>query len=527
MKLKLVYDRASGRPADIVVTTDAAASVGDVARSIAAADPTRPTFVGNDLTLAVASAGGRDYTTLDPTRSMGDVPLASGYAVRVLDAASSPAGRRTDAAVVVRVTAGPDKGREFPLGEGSFLIGRDPGCDVVLSDRMVSKRHARLDVGRSLELVDQNSANGLLVDGGIVARLSVEQGQPVTLGDSTLSFLRTERFQDVDLGAQIQGGAVPFNRSPRVETRFPGRELPRPEVPKEIDRQPFPWLMMIAPVVMGVAMYAITKRPVTLLFVAMTPMMMMANFVMGRQSSKRRLQQAVDRFERQLEVLDASLDADRPQEQAVRRAEAPSVADVLAAASQRSPSLFTRRREHWNFLHVRLGLGTVTSRNTVAPGGPIDDGLVEYTERLDEVIARHRLVDDVPVVENPLLAGALGVVGDHAMAAAAARGLLVQLTGQHSPSELVVTAMAGPQTAAELEWLKWLPHTSSPHSPLLAAPLADSAATVGSLLSELEALVVERTREEEISDQDLRPPLSAELAATERSEEHTSELQSH
>ncbi|KRC54961.1 MULTISPECIES: FtsK/SpoIIIE domain-containing protein [unclassified Nocardioides] len=514
MKLKLIYDRAGERPSDIVVTTDAAATVGDVALAIAGADPVRPSFVGADLTLSVAPGGRHDFTTLDPERPIGDAPVASGFAVRLVSVASSPVGARSDAVLVVKVTAGPDKGKEFPLGAGSFLIGRDGTCDVVLGDRLVSKRHARLDIGSVIELVDQNSANGLLVDGGLVPRLTVQAGQTVTLGDTVLSFVRTERFAAADLGGRIQGGSVPFNRSPKVEARFPGREFARPEVPKELDHQPFPWLMMIAPVVMGVAMYAVTKRPVTLLFIAMTPMMMIANYMMGRQSNKRKLQQAVDRFEGQLAALDEALDADRPREQKVRNAEAPSVAEILAAGAGRGPLLFTRRREHWNFLHLRLGVGAVESRNTVAPAGRIDDGLVEFTERLDEVTRRHHLVSDVPVNEDPLLAGAVGIVGGHALGAAAARAMLVQLTGLHSPAELVVTAMAGPQTATEFEWLKWLPHTSSPHSPLSASPLADSAATVSRLLSELEGLVAGRSRSTELSEADLRPPLPAGLAAT-------------
>lgn len=514
MKLKLMYDRAGERPSDIVVTTDSAATVGDVARAIAAADPVRPAFVGEDLTLSVAPGGRHDFTTLDPERPIGDAPVASGFAVRLVSVASSPVGARSDAVLVVKVTAGPDKGKEFPLGPGSYVIGRDGTSDVVLGDRLVSKRHARLEVGSIIELVDQNSANGLLVDGGLVPRLTVQAGQTVTLGDTVLSFLRTERFAGADLGSRIQGGSVPFNRSPRVEARFPGQEFARPDVPKEEDRQPFPWLMMTVPVLMGGAMYAITGRAITLVFIAMTPLMMVSTFVMGRKDKKRRLKAAVERFTAQVEALDAALEADRPEEQRIRRAEAPSVEEVRAAAVAQSPLLFTRRQEHWNFLHLRLGIGTVPSRNTVADGGSTDDGLVEYSEKLAEVIDRHRLVPDVPLTESPLVSGAIGVVGAGGLGASVLRGLVVQATGLHSPAELVVTAMAGPATAGDLEWLKWLPHTSSAHSPLVAPPLADSAATVDRLLAELEELVVQRTRQPERSLSDNRGPLSVELQAT-------------
>lgn len=43
MRLKLTLHRPVGEPADIVITTDSTATAGDVARHVAAADPTRAT----------------------------------------------------------------------------------------------------------------------------------------------------------------------------------------------------------------------------------------------------------------------------------------------------------------------------------------------------------------------------------------------------------------------------------------------------------------------------------------------------
>ncbi|MES2170117.1 MAG: hypothetical protein V4479_05275, partial [Actinomycetota bacterium] len=42
MKLKLTLQRPSGPDADILVTTDASATVGEVALAIATVDPSRP-----------------------------------------------------------------------------------------------------------------------------------------------------------------------------------------------------------------------------------------------------------------------------------------------------------------------------------------------------------------------------------------------------------------------------------------------------------------------------------------------------
>jgi S-DNA-T family DNA segregation ATPase FtsK/SpoIIIE len=68
------------------------------------------------------------------------------------------------------------------------VIGRDAGCDVVLADPLVSKRHARIEVDQGVELVDLNSANGLIVDGGRVQRGPGHPGQVITIGDTEVSF---------------------------------------------------------------------------------------------------------------------------------------------------------------------------------------------------------------------------------------------------------------------------------------------------------------------------------------------------
>src|SRR5262249_46751627 len=58
------------------------------------------------------------------------------------------------------VIAGDDLGVKKPV-ERSLLIGRDPACDLVLRDALVSSRHALLeDRGDSWTLIDLGSTNG-------------------------------------------------------------------------------------------------------------------------------------------------------------------------------------------------------------------------------------------------------------------------------------------------------------------------------------------------------------------------------
>jgi len=53
-----------------------------------------------------------------------------------------------------------------PAAGATITIGRDAGCDIVVSDLLVSRRHAELRrVDQTWRLVDLNSWNGSFVNG--------------------------------------------------------------------------------------------------------------------------------------------------------------------------------------------------------------------------------------------------------------------------------------------------------------------------------------------------------------------------
>jgi hypothetical protein len=58
------------------------------------------------------------------------------------------------------------RGHRFELAPGPLLIGRGSGCQLVLEDALVSRKHARIDVRPDrATLVDLGSVNGVYVNG--------------------------------------------------------------------------------------------------------------------------------------------------------------------------------------------------------------------------------------------------------------------------------------------------------------------------------------------------------------------------
>ena len=90
----------------------------------------------------------------------------------------------------VVVVEGADKGASLMVradSPGPMLVGSGPACDLVLSDRTVSRRHVSLEpCVRGLRMVDLGSTNGTTANGLSVADVTLRGGELLKIGASTL-----------------------------------------------------------------------------------------------------------------------------------------------------------------------------------------------------------------------------------------------------------------------------------------------------------------------------------------------------
>jgi S-DNA-T family DNA segregation ATPase FtsK/SpoIIIE len=500
MRLKLTLARPGDQPpSDLLVTVDTTVTVGALATAIAASDPAVSSVPAGELTLRV---DGSEPRVLAAGISVADAGLHSGATIHLADAATASAAdrERRETVATITVVRGPDAGQEFALARGGAQIGREHGNDVRLSDPLVSKTHARLNVGDAIEIIDLGSANGVLVGGDLVARSVLRTGDVVQLGDTELRVGHQAPARGPEGAARVE-----FNRSPRIDVVYDGEKLPAPEVPRITNRPRFPWIPMLAPVVLGCVLFAITQNVLTVLFVALSPLMMLGNVIESRVFTRRDLEAATERFRAGLADLDAALDRAAVDEVRIRNDEHPATEVVVTAAHQRRPLLWTRRPDQRGFLELRFGVGTLPSRTTVDV--PIaTDAIAELSAELRAVCLRHSTVDGVPIVASLRECGSIGVAGPRAHALPVARALAAQLVALHSPAEVVVGAVASATTAPDWEWCKWLPHTASDHSPVAGDHLASSPGSIARLVAALEAVLDARSSTREAGDE---PPVPA------------------
>ena len=83
------------------------------------------------------------------------------------------------------------EGRDVSLDQGVTVIGRSSGCDIVVDDPNVSRRHAEIRrLGEGYSLVDLGSTNGTEVNGQRVGETSLMNGDVIGVGTTRLTFER-------------------------------------------------------------------------------------------------------------------------------------------------------------------------------------------------------------------------------------------------------------------------------------------------------------------------------------------------
>ncbi len=499
MRFKVALkDRQGNTQSLLQVTADATATANDVATALASAgqdelleQPERR------LTLELSREGEKNRA-LSPDVALAESGLQSGHSITITDE-SHISNVEQQPGAILRVLSGPDAGIEVPLHYGSSRIGRIRSCDVRLSDPRVSKVHARILVRDSVEIIDDHSVNGVLVGGTKINRATLGPGDTATIGSTT--------FRVDSLGTQ-QGvsyvSEYPYLRPPQVKSRPSKTELSLPEVPREPQRRGFPWMALLAPVLMGGIMYAVTQSPMTLVFVLVSPIMMIGGYIGSIVDSRRRRKSDLANFNKGMENAEAEIIKAQEIELLQLLDLHPTVAECVKSAVGRTDHLWVRRPEHPEFLQVRLGAGKIPALNLFK--SPSRSGLADLVERQNELIAKYRLLESAPVVADLKSVGGIGISGPEPVLGHVSRGILAQVACLHSPAEVIIGCITSTARKAQWDWLEWLPHTASPHSPIPGPMLASSDSAGRVLLDQLEQLIEQRVGGDQLPE--LRGPLA-------------------
>lgn len=90
---------------------------------------------------------------------------------------------------MLSVVQGAQAGQDFPIEAGLVTIGRDADNQIIIADENVSRHHCELRfTGSDFEVADLGSTNGVILNGRLVQRATIEDGDSLELGRTLLKF---------------------------------------------------------------------------------------------------------------------------------------------------------------------------------------------------------------------------------------------------------------------------------------------------------------------------------------------------
>ena len=247
-----------------------------------------------------------------------------------------------------------------------------------------------------------------------------------------------------------------------------------PDVPRDMPANPLSRLLPAAMIVATVGMMVVyltsgttaMRNPMFMFFPIMMLVSLLGTLAVGASGGNRTAEINQDRrdYLRYLESLEHMVSKTIETQRASLTWNHPDPVSLWTLVGGRR--MWERRPEDPDFGHVRVGLGTqcLSTRLVMPELGPVEELDPVTSMELRRLIRTRSMVPDLPVALALKRLSAITVRDDTNAARNLLRAVICQLAVLHSPNHLRIMAVVDPLTAADWDWLKWLPHHQDPHA---------------------------------------------------------------
>jgi len=427
-----------------------------------------------------------DFGLIPPRLSLADSAIREGAVISFGDPSGclwpEPTGL-----VEIRVTGGPGAGAVHRLTLGEASIGSANTVTIRIADDLVPPLalHVTVDTQGRCQVVAHSGVEASMDREPLTGPVEWLPGKQIAVG-RTLIALAPYEPPDAALHPSEDGTGIDFNRPPRLLPPAQATRYRLPSPPEKQQRRPMPILMAVAPLVLGVGMWYLTKQVYMLAMCAMSPVMVIGSQVSMRKQGKLTYGQRLAEYEAHKARIEQEARQALEAERVRKRDDNPDPATILSIASGPRHRLWERRRSDPDYLLIRLGTADLPSN-------------VELT---DPTLDEHRRqvfwqIPDAPVTIPLVRAGVLGVAGPGDAPRAIGRWLAAQLATMHSPNDLQLCVLTDGRAQPSWEWARWLPHCRPGAGQNAVSLIGNDPDSTATRIAELLALIGARQESSE------------------------------
>lgn len=189
----------------------------------------------------------------------------------------------------------------------------------------------------------------------------------------------------------------------------------------------------------------------------------------------------------------------REKEYTVSCQKSPSLEEDIQYVADFDSKLFSRKKEHDDFLTVRIGTGIVKTNNPVKYNThdyvDTDDFLMDYPKSIKY---KYEYIQDMPVLLDLKNSNAIGFVGPRTKLYQMVKNIALTIAIEHFYQDVQMLFVMNEEEQRLFDWARWLHNTTSPSGALRNFMFDDDSSKVM-----LEYLYAEMSRRDELKAEDI------------------------
>ncbi|MEP6842015.1 MAG: FtsK/SpoIIIE domain-containing protein, partial [Pseudolysinimonas sp.] len=474
-----VSDAHTGSASNVLLDADESAPLSAIVPQLA-------TAVAADVHGATTAlvVDGRVVPLKEPLSTAG-MHEGSSIVVGSREAVSAYETTPEDALVQFRIVSGDGAGSALHAWRGAVTIGSGSEASLRIDDRF---RAAPIEVLVEINTADDVSvrpagaSTAATLDGDvIVASTPWKLGAQLALAGRLIELA----VPDDDLAAFVpspEGGGIDYNRPPRILPPEASTSLRLPAPPPDQPTRPLPILAALMPLGMAAGSAIMFHSFYFLIIAALAPVMLVANFFLGKRSGKKSRRKQVAEYREHKGVIEADAASALLLERTELLRNAPDPAGLAEIATRPLPRLWERRSSDPDHLRIRVGTATQPSQVT------LDDP--EQLEHRRTVTWEAR---DVPAVFQLAERGVVGIAGWGDRPRRLAQWAIAQIAVLQSPRDVQLYLLSDSGGSEAWQWMTWLPHVRPASGQDTMTTLGVTATSTARRISELVAIIDART----------------------------------
>ena len=384
--------------------------------------------------------------------------------------------------------------------QGTICVGRASDNDIVLKYPVVSGHHLRIVCSSGKpHIEDLESTNHTYMNGLRITKTVMKSGDVLsiftfrfTLESGALHFHNMGSALSVAPGIlqpinllepklvpqELQANGFPkslvYHLSPRIRETLPTDTVVLSSPPASVSpsaRRGMNWMYLLSSgAMMATSLAGGALNPISLLPRMAYMISPAANMIMSKKMSKQEKEQIEEYMKLREQTYQAYIANEKARIGKIADTQRRIMLQENLAPTACIESVLKLKRNLWerqpvdsDFLNLRLGIGRDLLCAQVRARTSEDGYQMEPDEELEalttQIIEETRYVDDIPV-ELPLeQIQTVGIIGPTDVVTYELRALLVELTSEHSASDVRLVCFFSPESRKFWAALRWLPHT--------------------------------------------------------------------